>query len=310
MRELVHPPALAAGDTVAVISPAGPVTPALLKDGVDTLESWGLNVWLHDDVFARRERAGYLAGDDRVRLASLQEAFASPEVDAVLCSRGGYGAMRLLPDLDLEALRARPRLLVGFSDVTALHLYLAGVGGLATLHGPVVKSFHLHDDDSHDSVGELRRALFGERSRLEFSGLRPIRPGRARGPVLGGNLSLVASMVGSAHCPDLNGAILVLEDIGEEDYRLDRLFTTLRLSEKAAHPAGIVLGDFTGCAGAYVDEGAIDEFVAELAAEFGCPVVADFPAGHGRRNVAFPMGVDAELDAHAGVLLFEADAVG
>lgn len=307
---MIRPPALKPGDTVAVVSPSGPVIPELLEVGLRTLDSWGLDVWVHDEVYARRDWAGYVAGEDAARLASLHEAIERPDVGAIICSRGGYGAMRLLDGLDVELVHANPKLLVGFSDITALHLLLAGGGHMATLHGPVIKSFRLHDDDPHTSLEQLRGALFGERGpRPTVEGLSTVRGGRARGAVLGGNLSIVASMLASAHCPSLNGAIVLLEDVGEEDYRLDRLFTTLRLSEKASQPAGIVLGDFTGCSGAYVDEAGIADFAARLAGEFDCPVVADFPCGHGSRNVAVPMGVEATLDADAGRLVFDSDAV-
>lgn len=317
---LIHPPALRPGDTVAVISPAGPVIAENLARGVHTLESWGLNVQLHASVFARRAPAGYLAGGDAERLTALREVFLDPRVRAVIASRGGYGTMRLLPALASERkeardfrahLRAHPRLFVGFSDITALHLYFAGVLGLATLHAPVVKSFGLHAEDPHESLEHLRAALFGERvgaGMLAIDGLKTVRAGRARGRLLGGNLSLLASLIGSPFCPELNGAIVFLEDIGEEDYRLDRLFTTLRLAEKSARPAGIVLGDFTGCAGAYVEPAEVEAFVEALGAEFDCPVVSGFACGHAHRNLALPVGVQATLDATHGQLILEADA--
>lgn len=313
---MIHPPPLRPGDTVAVISPAGPVLPALLEHGVETLKSWGLEVRLDPSTFARREAGAYLAGGDALRLDALRKVFSNPTVKAVICSRGGYGAMRLLPalfeDADFnQSLRDHPKLCVGFSDITALHLYLAGVVGVATLHGPVVKSFGLHTNDRFASVHQLHAALFGTRQAeqtLRFDGLRCVRTGTARAQVFGGNLSLVASLVGSKYCPDLNDKILFLEDVGEQDYRLDRLLTTLRLAEKSARPAGIVLGDFSDCAGAYVDAERLDHFVAQLAAEFGCPVVAGFPVGHRSRNVCVPMGCVATLDAGQGTLIFERDA--
>lgn len=309
-RPLLRPRALSPGDRVRVISPAGPVTPELLEEGLDTLESWGLSVELDDRVYARCERADYLAGDDAARLTAVEDALADPEIKAVVFSRGGYGTMRLLEHLDADTLRANPKLWVGFSDITALHLYAVHKAGLVTLHGPVVKSFRLHRDDAHDSLEKLRAALFGERGdRLRIDGLETVSKGRARGPLLGGNLSLVDAMIGSPFCPDLNGAILLLEEVGEEDYRLDRLFTSLRLSDRAARPAGIVLGDFTECAGAHIGAEGIDDLVAELTAEFGCPVATDFPAGHGSRNVPVPMGVEATLDATEGTLILDTDAV-
>jgi muramoyltetrapeptide carboxypeptidase len=315
MPRLIHPPALQPGDAVAVVSPAGPVTRELLEQGAATLESWGLDVRLDDTAYARRKQAGYLAGDDDARLGALQDALANPEVKAVISSRGGYGTMRLLPSLDLSAFRDQPKLLVGFSDITALHLYVAAAAQVATLHGPVVKSFALHGDDPHHSLDQLRDALFGDRpAQPMIEGLRDRSAGRqakkvTRGPVFGGNLSIVASTLSSPYCPDLNRAILVLEDVGEEDYRLDRLFTTLRLSTKASRPAAIVLGDFTGCEGAYVSQDAIADFVAGLACEFDCPVVDGFPCGHASRNVPVPFGVMATLDTEQGTLIFDGDAV-
>ena len=237
----------------------------------------------------------------------------APDVDAVICSRGGYGAMRLLPSLDPERACARhPRLLVGFSDITALHLWMSARARVASLHGPVLKSVRLHPSagqDPNDSRGHLRRALLGQRGGFTVEGLQTVRPGRIEGPVYGGNLSLVAAVLATPYCPDLRGAILVLEDITEPDYRLDRLMTTLRLSERAQGLGGIVLGEFLECGGVYLDEEAIEEHIARLAAEFGCPVVAGFPTGHGARNVAVPMGVPAALDADAGRITFSTDAV-
>jgi muramoyltetrapeptide carboxypeptidase len=302
---MIRPPALRPGDRVAVLSPAGPVTPPLLDRGVETLGDWGLSVTLCDDVYARRPGADYLAGEDAVRAAALLRALADPDIKAVICSRGGYGAMRILPLLDKDIIRKQPKILVGFSDITALHVYFAGILGIATLHGPVVKSFKLHDEDPFDSLGQLEQALFGRRlTPWTVGDLRTVRGGRARGPIIGGNLSLVVNLLATDYFPSLQGKILVLEDVGEADYRLDRLFTALRLSGKARGLAGLVLGDFTDCHGVYVGQDRMTAFVDSLAAEFDCPVVGDFPCGHGPRNVPIPMGLDVELDADAGRLTF------
>ncbi len=309
---MIHPPALQPGDRVAVLSPAGPVIPANLEAGLQILRQWQLEPILSKAVYARFPEQGYLAGDDRARTDDLHAALLDPDIAAIFCSRGGYGTMRILPMLDPEIIRDNPKLLIGFSDITTLHLYFSGILNIATLHGPVVKSLTLHQDDPHNSLQHLHDAIFGIRSMPNtIDGLRCVRPGRARGRLFGGNLCLVASMLSTDYCPDLTGAILVLEEIGEVDYRVDRLFTTLRLSPKTRNLAGIILGDFTDCNGVYIDKPGVPAFIDQLASEFGCPVVADFPSGHGSRNIALPIGCEVSIDANfdnSSVTLLE-DAV-
>lgn len=303
-RRPLQAPALEPGDRVHIVSPAGPVVPELLEEGIDRLRQWDLEVIVDEAVYQRRPPYDYLAGDDQARLQAFVDAWSDPKCRAIICSRGGYGAMRLLPQLDINALISQPRLLVGFSDITALHLYVAGIGGLATLHGPVLKSLCRHDDDPHRSADRLRQALFATSERpAPWTGLRTICNGAATGPVFGGNLSLLVALLATPYAPSLDGAIVVVEDVGEDDYRVDRLLTALRLSQNTAI-AGLVLGDFSDCDGVYVADDDIDEFLAHLGAEFDCPVVAGAPVGHGGRNVPFPIGVDAELDATAGTLSF------
>ena len=300
----VHPPALRPGDRVHVVSPAGPVVPEILQPGIDRLQSWDLDVVVADEVYARRPPYDYLAGDDDTRLRAFRDAWSDPQCRAILCSRGGYGTMRLLPHFDLAKLRKSPRLLVGFSDITALHLYFAGVGAMPTIHGPVVKSLRRDSSDATRSADRLRRALFATSAAPQpWTGMKTVRGGRATGRVLGGNLSLVVAMLGTPYCPSLDGAILVVEDIGEDDYRVDRLFTALRLANSAAL-AGLVLGDFTDCDGVYVDGDEVGAFIEHLAAQFDCPVVTGAPVGHEDTNFPFPVGVNAELDADCGTLTF------
>ncbi|RVU44020.1 LD-carboxypeptidase [Lujinxingia sediminis] len=300
---LVHPAPLRPGDRVHVVSPAGPVIPQLLEEGLATLRAWGLDVVIDDAVYARRPGADYLAGDDEARAAAFLNAWRDPECRALFCSRGGFGSQRILPLLNELDVRAHPRHLVGFSDITALHLHLAGNLRLQTWHGPVVKSFALHRDDSHRSIEHLRALLFGEKKRdWRLEGLRTVRPGRAQGRLLGGNLCVLVHQLATDYCPSLDDAILVVEDVGEVDYRIDRLFTALRHSLKGQRIAGLVLGDFSDAAGVYVDDEGTDAFLAMLASEFDCPVVAGAPVGHRSPNLALPMGAPAELNADLGRL--------
>lgn len=291
----LRPRRLVRGSHVRILSPSGPVRDDLLDAARTTLSDWGLTVSLDDATFARSR---YLAGSDDLRRAALQRALAAPDVDAVLFSRGGYGAMRILDGLDWAPLQRDPRLLCGFSDITAIHL-AAQAHGLATLHGHVAKSFATQADD----LEVLRATLFGERGPVALD-VTPIAPGTATGPVLGGNLSLVAAMAASHLAPRFDGAILFLEDVTEEDYRLDRLFTSLRLSPAFRGVAGVILGEFDQCAGTYVTTEEMPAFLAglggELAEAWGVPVVAGFPAGHAGRNFPLPFGIPATVDGTAG----------
>jgi muramoyltetrapeptide carboxypeptidase len=300
---------LRTGDRVGVVTPAGPVLQEHISHGCAVLESWGLQVEISPGALALGPR-GYLAGPDERRAAALQAILDDEGIAGVFCTRGGYGTMRLLPLLDFGQLRSHPKLLVGFSDITALHLCVAGVHGIPTLHGPVLKSFAKQAEDLED----LREALFGERLIPAERRCTPVRAGRAQGVMIGGNLSVVNALLDSPFCPSLKNMILFLEEVTEADYRLDRLFTSLRLSRRAQGVRGLVLGGFESCGGVYVSADEVPDLVRDLGQEFGeaigCPVVMDFPAGHGQRNLTIPMGVPVEIDGENGTLRYLEDACG
>ena len=232
---------------------------------------------------------GYLAGSDERRLKGLQEAIDSDDVKAIFSVRGGYGAMRLLPKLQLKG--RLPKWLVGFSDVTALHA-LWQCAGWQSLHGPVVTQMGiLPPDDLQAMVNALEK----DNSSSFLLGTHCLVPGTAVGPLLGGNLSVFSRLVGTPYMPDTRGAILLLEDIGEAPYRIDRMWTHLRLAGILDTLAGIVLGAFVQCGGKK-ENGSL-EVLESLAAETGVPCVAGFPIGHGARNVAVRLGGRARLSA-------------
>ncbi|WP_242394943.1 S66 peptidase family protein [Anaeromyxobacter oryzisoli] len=291
------PPPLARGDVVRVIAPSSPFDPEQLARGVEVLERrLGLVVRRRDDLGARR---GYLAGDDARRLAEWREAVADPDARAIFCARGGYGAMRLLPAIDPAPLLARPKLVVGFSDLTAIHAAL-NRAGLATVHGPVLTQLGRAPDAAVAHLEALlRRAAPAASSGAPppgagLSGTGTIRPGRAAGPLLGGSLTLLAHLCGTRWLPELRGAILLLEDVGEKPYRLDRYFTQLRLAGALDGVAAIALGQFPGCDTPDL-RGA--DVVRELAAGLGVPAIEGLPAGHEDANFAVPLGARATLVA-------------
>ncbi len=296
-RPVVLPALLKRGDVVRVIAPASPFDPEMFAHGIVTLrDRLGLAPRHRHDVFTRRR---YLAGDDARRQEEWREAVADPEARAIFCARGGYGAMRILPAVDPAPLLAAPKLLVGFSDVTALHVAL-NRAGLATVHGPVLTQLGRAPPAALDHL----EALLTQAPRADDAGppapgaglvgQAVLRPGRVEGPLLGGSLTLLAHLCGTPWQPSLAGAILAIEDVDEKPYRLDRYLTQLRLSGALQGVAGLALGWFTDCDGQGV---AGLDVVREHAAALGVPAVEGFPFGHEDGNLALPLGAPATLIA-------------
>jgi muramoyltetrapeptide carboxypeptidase len=296
VRRFVRP--LRTGDRVAVVAPAGPVSPRLLARGVGVLESWGLEVDVTFDA-AQDGRLPHLAADDAARAHQLQRAWCDPDVDAVLCARGGYGALRLLDLLDWDAMAAAgPKHFVGSSDITALHAVLGPRCGLVTLFGPMIATAAVTGDRA--AREGLRRALFDPPAELRGGpGARALVGGRATGVTVGGTLSLLASALGAPglpHGPD--GAIALLEDVTEEPYRIDRLLTQLLRAGWFDRVAGIALGSWKECGPP--DE--VRDVVLDRLGPLGVPLVEDLGFGHCRGQLTVPLGAEVELDADAAVL--------
>ncbi len=290
-----RPRALTAGDAISLIAPAGPFDSARFVDGVQRLRDWGFRPVWRDDLF---ERDGYLAGSDERRLAELQDALDG-DVPCVWCVRGGYGTIRLLERLDLSRFAELPKLLIGFSDITFLQWDLWRRTGIRLIHGPMVAGEQFQRaDDANDAW--YRRLLMD----TSPPGIAPIgafecvAAGRATGRLFPGNLTLIVHLLAARRCPDLAGAILVIEDIGEALYRVDRMLATLRLSGAVDRIAGLVFGDFGG-----VDAATVRRLAEETARALGgVPCVTGAQFGHGERNTALPVGTMATLDATNGTL--------
>jgi muramoyltetrapeptide carboxypeptidase len=299
-RPLLRAPRLRVGDRVAVVAPAGPVPPDRLEAGLAVLRSWGLDVVLGEHVVSGRQRFGYLAAEDSARAGDLMRAWCDPTVAAVVCARGGYGVHRMVDLLDWRVLAmAGPKVLVGFSDVTALHQAFAAHLGLSTVHGPVVTSLGAGDDESRD---RLRSLLLDPTPGLSITPTRArtVVGGQADGVLVGGNLALVAAEAGTPNRMPAAGSIAVLEDVREPAYRLDRLLTQLLRSGWFDQVHGVVLGDFSGDLAGGVTPETLDDLARDRFGALGVPVVAGAAFGHAARNLAFPLGVRAHLDADAG----------
>jgi muramoyltetrapeptide carboxypeptidase len=292
------PPALEAGARVALVAPAGPLgDTAELARAEANARAFGWEPVVGTSAMAR---TGYLAGDDAARSADLNQALRG-DVDGVWCLRGGYGAMRLLDDVDWDALARRPRALLGFSDITALHLAVAArVPGLVSFHGPTARA--TLTPFSRDSLG---RAVV---ARTDSCGSAPqaitLRGGRARGRLAGGNLALLAALAGTPYAPRFADAIVVLEDVGEAMYRVDRMLRQLLLAGAFAGCRALVFGHCTDC-----PEGdarvSLADVVGEVADRLGVPALLGVPVGHVDDQWTLPLGAGAELDADAPALHVE-----
>jgi len=299
----VRPPRLNAGDVVALVSPSGPVPSEQLDAGVGILESWGLRVRVMPHARDTHPVHPYLAGDDAARAADFFTAWAAPDVRAIVCVRGGYGAQRMTDLVDWSALRgAEPTVLVGYSDVTALQQAVAARLGVVTLHGPMpgTRSFL----DSPAAQEHLRATLFEPESVRVLSrpSAHPLVGGVAVGVTTGGCLSTLATSVATPSAPTACGGVVLLEDVDEKAYRIDSYLTHLRRSGWFDGAAGIVLGSWAGCDPA-------ETVVADVLGDLGVPILADLGFGHGDDPITVPLGVLAELDADAGTLTLEQPAL-
>jgi muramoyltetrapeptide carboxypeptidase len=301
---VLRPAALQPGDTVMLVSPSGPPNAERVARGTELLTSWGLKVELGPDIYARH---GYFAGTDAVRLASFNTALRDPEVRAVICTRGGYGVQRIVDDLDLDAVREDPKLVVGFSDITALQLALWRGARLATVHGP--GAAWLDDRTPEASAESLRNALMtDEHITIEAdpdaeTGQVKVENQAAEGILLGGNLCLLTASIGTRDFPDLTGAILLLEEVEEPPYKVDRMLTHLRRAGLIQEVKAIAIGQFTRCEDGWPVT--VADVLEERLDDLNVPVLGGLPIGHGYGQLTVPVGVPATLDVAAGTLVVE-----
>jgi muramoyltetrapeptide carboxypeptidase len=287
------PPAAKPGDTVAVAAPASPISRADWEAGVGLLAEWGFKVRFGPEVFEARDWGG--ATDLKVA-RRFQEIWLDPEVKAIVGVRGGYGSLKVLPHLGLEALAGAPKRLIGFSDLTNLLWTLHRECRLVTFHGPTVAHLPALTPEARESFCRWLAAP-GPRA-VEYGDLTVLHPGVAEGYLTGGNLTTLCHLVGTPFAPRLEGYLLFLEDHNEALYRLDRMIHHLLLSGTLAGVRGVVLGAFTNCGSR---EGLMEVLAAALA-PLRVPVLLGLPAGHQPDNHTFPLGARARLDGTAGSL--------
>ncbi len=290
------PPPLAAGDAVLVVAPSSPFRPDLLWTGLAWLQA-RYRVRMSPGVLARK---GFLAGPDARRADELAAAVSDPEVRAVIAARGGHGAVRIIDSLSWDQLAAHPKWLVGFSDVTALHA-MAWRAGVASIHGPNVTGL------GRGTTPAVRAAWLASlerpRAQRRWSGLRVLHPGKASGPIVGGNLTVLHAMAAAGRLALPPGAVLALEDVTEAPYRIDRMLASLRLGGHLGGVAGLVFGGFDRCEPG-PDGTTVDEVIDEHARLLGVPALAGAPFGHAPHNEAFVLGAPVSMSGDE--LRFEA----
>lgn len=293
------------GDTIGVVSPSSPTyNKSTLRRGVETLEKWGYKVVLSDHV---NRKNGFFAGTDKERAQDLNEMFRRKDIDGIMVTQGGYGVSRIIPELDYDAIRENPKLLLGFSDITALHLAINKLTGLVTFHGPGMCTFN--DEYLTDYTHKyLDKAVFSPEpiGEIEMADpkkyLHAIGSGVAEGSIIGGNISMICSTLGTPYEIDTDGKVLLMEDLDTEPWIMDHNMTHLRNAGKFDKVKAIVIGECVRCEprslepNYYVDtslEDIFDEFLTPL----GVPVLYGYPLGHTYDMATVPLGVKVRVDA-------------
>lgn len=315
------PPAYRRGMKVGIVAPASPVSRTEWQRVKSSLEAIGFTL-VYDEA-QLLDNKHFLAGSDATRVAALHRLFQDPEVGIIWCVRGGYGTMRLLDGLDYDLIRRNPKILIGFSDITALLHAIWQRTGLITFHGPVGTSeftAYTQREMSHQLMSGrvphtialpaiVEQSMYRAAQHTEYQA-QVLAPGMATGRLIGGNLTLMASLLGTPYDVDYRGKILLLEEVGEAPYRIDRLLTQLRLAGKLDEVAGIGLGVFKDCSNRQ-KSGELLQVLRDRLGDLGVPVVYGLAFGHVANNFTFPIGVAARLDAQALTLtLLESGVAG
>ncbi len=302
---MLKPKPLHPGDTIGLVGISGALhePETRFEKMLEAIDALGYKVIVADSC---REEYGYLSGTDASRAKGLNQMFRDDRVDAVVCMRGGYGVTRILDRVDFDVIRANPKLLLGYSDITALHTAIHEKVGMVTIHGPMPDRAWMEFDDF--SRRSMLRALtstepLGTLYNPEGTAPKCVVPGRCEGRLVGGNLSLIAALCGTPYQLNPEGKVLLLEDVGEYVYRLDSMLTQLRLAGMFERCAGVVLGGFTNCTEEYERYALhLEDVIRDIIVPAGKPVLANLSIGHTPVKITVPLGVNCAVDAEAGTL--------
>lgn len=287
--KLIQPAYLKQGDSIAIVAPAG-----ILKNKEDAInkakmlaESWGLKVVIGRHVFNQQY---HFAGTDTERAADFQKALDSPNIKAIWCARGGYGSVRIIDRLDFSRFRKHPKWIIGYSDVTALHNHIHNMG-IETIHGMMGSSFVFEEEEIRESISTLRNMLFGIPVGYQIPASGYHKKGQATGQLVGGNLTLLLTMLGSESTIDTTGKILFIEEIGEYKYHIDRMLQSLKRAGYFKNCKGLIVGDMSNIKKNTTPWGSsVEQLILNVVAEYDFPVLFNFPAGHEADNRALILG--------------------
>ena len=313
----IKPNRLKIGDTIGLIAPAGYVSEKALQESIENIEKLGFKTYYTENV---KSKYGYLAGEDEVRAKDLNHMFENDKVDGIFCIRGGYGVARILRQINYDAIKANPKVLVGYSDITALHYAIYSQTGLVTFHGPVATSTF-----NEFSINNFVKTVMNPEAKTVFTPADDSekgseyktyvsREGKAKGELVGGNLSIAVTFLGTKYDVDYKNKILYLEEVDEKPYRVDRMLTHLYQAGKLEEVSGIALGVFSDCdskVGSAQGERSLSlqEVLYDKLYDLGIPVIYGLSFGHVENKYTIPFGINAELDVQNQTLILTEPAV-
>lgn len=303
---MIYPKKLQKGDTIGIICPSSPISEERKLQCIKVLEDLGYKVKAADNLTANH--GGYMAGSGKVRGEWINRMFADPEVDAIFCVRGGDGGSRCMEHIDLDVVRKNPKIFVGYSDITSMHMYFNQKADLVTFHGPMVSS-NIVDDFDDDTATALFDALGGD-GPYEFKNpdgitVKILKEGKATAPVIGGNLSLLSASIGTPYEMDTRGKIVFIEEVAEPVTKIEKWCYHLKNAGKFKECKGVLLGQFTNITNEFMPEYTYIDCIGEILADVDVPVMYDLQSGHGDKMITIPFGTNCTMDTDAGTIIFE-----
>lgn len=277
------------GDTIGICAPSGSFDRQQFEKGLDVIREMGFDLLIPKDIY---ETKRYLAGNDSLRAAVITNFFADKNVKAIMCARGGFGAIRILDILDWKIIQKNPKVFIGFSDITALLINLTKFPLMKVIHGPNITSLANAEQATRDSLYELLIIGSAGTSGMRANAPVIINKGSCKGNFLGGNLATLNHLVGTVYQPEFKDCILFIEDTGESPYKIDRMLTQMKMAGCFKGIRGVVAGSFKDCENLLM----IREIIEEIFNEYDVPILAGIDSGHGRVNLSLPLGVEVELD--------------
>lgn len=295
---MIKPKGLEFGDTIGVVAPASPTTKSKVKESYKKLTKMGFKVTMGKSCYSKY---GYLAGTDTLRAEDLNNMFRNKEINGIICLRGGYGSLRILDFLDYSLIKRNPKVFVGYSDITALHIAFNQLSDLVTFHGPMAApnfSEEFSEFTKRSLFDSILKGMFEPSIKNPTEELEFINGGIVEGPVIGGNLTLITSTLGTKYEIDTKEKILFIEEIGEEPYKIDRMLTQLKLANKLKEVTGIILGNFNNCEPENYDASiTLKQVIDDIVKPLNKPTIYNLQTGHCEPILTIPFGVNVRLDA-------------